>query len=234
MKYDIFFSISQTPVDGSMPSEAVMFENFFDQVRHADALGYEVAWVAESHLSSEVQKTNRHPVIPHWEGEVGLNVDITQVAQRMFAETKRIEVGSAVMNILCNGGPIAAAERIAYFAALHGLNPEEKRRLHVGFAAGRFDFMNRASGVVARTAVEEAGWRAVKGKVFREAAQIFLRLLRGDTISSDDIVESSLNRGDFRSDEDWQRVLGAHGSDAESIEIPRRWDAFGLAPPLQR
>ena len=53
MKYDIFFSISQTPVDGSMPTEAVMFENFFHQVRHADALGYEVAWVAESHLSSE-------------------------------------------------------------------------------------------------------------------------------------------------------------------------------------
>ena len=32
MNYDIFFSISQTPVDGVTPSEAQMFRNFFDQV----------------------------------------------------------------------------------------------------------------------------------------------------------------------------------------------------------
>ena len=43
--------------------------NFFDQVEAADAQGYETAWLAEAHLSSEIQKQNRHPVIPHWEGE---------------------------------------------------------------------------------------------------------------------------------------------------------------------
>ena len=102
MKYDIFFSISQTPVDGHTPSEAVMFQNFFDQVKVADELGFGVAWIAESHLSSQVQKETSKPVIPHWQGEVGLNVDVAQLAHKVFAQTKQIEVGSAIMNILCN------------------------------------------------------------------------------------------------------------------------------------
>src|SRR5205085_3055537 len=150
------FSISQTPVDGACPDEAGMFRSFFEQVEAADRLGYGVAWVAESHLSSEVQKRNRSPVVPHWQGEVGLNCDILQLAQAVFRRTRRIEVGSAVMNILCNGGPVAHAERIAFFLALHGLDAEEKRRIHVGFSAGRFDFMNRAYGIDPVTPVEKA------------------------------------------------------------------------------
>ncbi len=66
MEFDIFFSISQTPVAGVTPSEAEMFRNFFDQVEAADQLGFGVAWVAESHLSTEIQKRNRRPVVPHW------------------------------------------------------------------------------------------------------------------------------------------------------------------------
>ena len=166
MHYDIFFSISQTPVAGVMPSEAEMWRNALAQVEAADALGFGTAWFAESHLSSEVQKGNSDPVIPHWQGEVGLNVDFLQLANAVFARTKRIECGSAIMNILCNGGPVAAAERVAAFLSLHGLDPEERRRIHVGFAAGRFDFMNRAYGVGPRNDVERAGWRAIKGQVF--------------------------------------------------------------------
>ena len=91
MRFDIFFSISQTPAAGVMPSEAVMFRNFFDQVRAADELGFGTAWIAESHLSSEVQKRHREPVIPHWQGEVGLNVDFLQLAHHIFRRTRRIE-----------------------------------------------------------------------------------------------------------------------------------------------
>ena len=80
MNYDIFFSISQTPVAGHTPSEADMFRNFFAQVEAADDLGYGTAWIAESHLSSQVQKGNKRPVIPHWDGEVGLNCDMLQLA----------------------------------------------------------------------------------------------------------------------------------------------------------
>jgi len=202
-----------------------MFANFFRQVEAADALGYGTAWIAESHLSSEVQKRNRQPVIPHWQGEVGLNVDFFQLSHQVFRRTTRIETGSAVMNILCNGGPIAAAERTAAFCALHGVDPDERRRIHVGFAAGRFDFMNRASGIVARDAVEAAAWKALKGKVFAEASEIFLRLLRGDVLRSDDVRGTTLARADFRTDDEWRRVLEAAGRDAVDarLEIPRRW-----------
>jgi len=224
MEFDIFFSISQTPVNGRTPSEAQMFENFFEQVVQADELGYGVAWVAESHFSSEVQKTHKNPVIPHWQGEVGLNTDILQLAPRVFARTRHIEVGSAVMNILVNGGPIAAAERVATFLALHGLDPAERRRLHVGFAAGRFDFMARTTGIVPRNAVEEAAWSVLKGKLFAEAAEIFLRLLAGETLNSDSVRETQLTRRDFRSDEDWLRICERAGAGAlDAIPIERRF-----------
>ncbi len=224
MKYDIFFSISQTPVNGALPSERIMYENFFEQVVAADRLGYGTAWIAESHLSSEVQKGNKRPVIPHWEGEVGLNTDFLQLSHRIFQRTERIETGSAVMNILCMGGPIAHAERVGTFLTLHGLNPEEQRRINVGFAAGRFDFMNEASGIVPRNKWEAACGRVLKNKIFDEASEIFCRLLRGDTLSSDDIAPRTISRKDFRSDEDWATVCNAYGSTPESIELARRWE----------
>ena len=70
MKFDIFLSISQTPVDGKTPKEDVMFSNFFEQLEAADNLGFGTAWVAQAHLSTEVQKMNKQPVVPHWEGAV--------------------------------------------------------------------------------------------------------------------------------------------------------------------
>ncbi|UCE01695.1 MAG: LLM class flavin-dependent oxidoreductase [Candidatus Latescibacterota bacterium] len=226
MQFDIFFSISQTPVAGVMPSELEMFSNFFQQVEAADALGFGTAWIAESHLSSEVQKQNREPVIPHWQGEVGLNVDFLQIAHQIFRRTRRIEAGSAVMNILCNGGPIAAAERVAAFCALHGIDPEETRRIHVGFAAGRFDFMNRASGIQARDEIEAAAWPVVKGKVFAEACEIFLRLLRGDTLASTEVSPRFLRREDFRDESQWahvQSLAATAGPAPDSIPLAPRW-----------
>ena len=193
MQYDIFFSISQTPVDGYTPSEHEMFANFFDQVRAADQQGYRTAWVAQTQLSTQVQKGHRNPVVPHFEGEIGLNNDIFQLAHTVFRQTERIHVGSAVMNIICNGGPVAAADRVAALATLHGHSPSETRKLNLGFSAGRFQFMNEASGIVPRDGVEEAAWPAMKGIIFREASEIFCRLLRGETLSSDDFGASSLS-----------------------------------------
>ncbi len=229
MQFDIFFSLSQTPVQGERPSEARIFHNFFEQVEAADALGYETAWLAEAHLSSEVQKRNLQPVIPHWQGEVGLMTDFAQVATRIFARTKRIECGAAIQNILCNGGPIAAAERVATFAALHGLDPSEQRCIHAGFAGGRFEYMNRPFGVHPRDEVERAAWPALKGLVFREAAEIFCRLLRGDVLSSDQVRRTILTRESFRSDAAWAAVQDAAGTTSDEVEIPRRYDFEALA-----
>lgn len=223
MELDIFFSISQTEVDGVIPSEREMFRNFFDQIRLADELGFGTAWVAESHLSTETQKLNPGAVIPHFKGEIGLNTDILQLAHRIFAETKRIHVGSAILNILANGGPIAAAERIATFLSLHGLDPDESRLLNIGFASGRFPFINVPYGIVPRSPVEQSAWAVMKGKIFRQATEIFLRLLRGETLDSTMIEPIALERGDFRSDESWDEALQAWGMRTERIELPPFW-----------
>ena len=209
MDFDIFLSIAQTPVEGQTPDEDTMFFNFFDQLQAADSLGFGTAWVAQAHLSTEVQKMNKNPVVPHWEGEVGLCTDFFQLAHLMFARTEKIHVGSAVMSLLTHGGPVGIAERIGAFLALHGMNKDEKRKLRIGFAAGRFEFMARPYGIVPRDIVEEAAWPALRGQIFAEACEIFLRLLNGEIINSGMIRKTILTRLNFRSDEDWNRVQKA-------------------------
>jgi len=226
MEYDIFFSISQTPDhNGFTPSESEMFANYYAQLEAADRLGFGVAWLAQAHLSTETQQMNSKPVVPHWKGEVGLCTDFCQLALESFRRTKRIDVGSAVVSILASGGPIAQAERIANTVQFLS-HMDSKRKLHVGFSAGRFEFMARPYGIVPRNDVENAAWPALRGQVFMEASEIFLRLLRGDTIHSNDIRETVLTRENFRSDEDWQRVQQAFAGDEspDNIPIDRRYN----------
>ena len=223
MEFDVFFSISQTPdAAGTFPDETTMYSNYLEQLQVADELGYGVAWLAQAHLSTEVQKRNRKPVIPHWQGEVGLCTDFFQLALLSMEKTKRIEIGSAVLSILANGGPIAVAERIGNFCALQEVRGDS-RKLNVGFSAGRFQFMAAPYGIVPRSALEEAAWSVLRGKIFWEASEIMLRLIRGDTICSDEIRETTLTRGDFQSDEDWEAVQSANGNDDSEIKIPRRY-----------
>jgi len=231
MLFDIFFSISQTPdTSGYIPSEKEMFSNFFEQVELADELGFGVGWVAQAHLSTEIQKRNNTPVVPHYPGEVGLCTDFFQIAQKMFSRTKKMEVGSAVLSILASGGPIAIAERVGAFLALHGMDGMEKRKLHIGFSAGRFEFMARPYGIIPRNIVEEAAWPALRGQIFAEASEIFLRLLNGEVISSNMIRDTVLTRENFRSDEDWKKVQDAAKEFldleelTETVEIPNRYD----------
>lgn len=243
MKFDVFFSICQTEVDGFTPSEKIMFENFFDQVKWADELGYEVAWVAETHLSCQVQKENKNPVIPLFKGEIGLNTDILQMAHKIFAQTKKIHVGSAIRNILCNGGPLAHAEAVRTFLALHGLDSSEKRKLHLGFAAGRFPFSNSPYGIVPRNRTESAAWPVVKNKIFQEATEIFMRALRGDQFSSREIISRKLRASDFRSTQEWEGIIRVYqdefkysdttiSNDKFEIPLDSRWvfEKVGLIP----
>lgn len=224
MLFDIFFSICQTPVDGVQPSERAMFSNFFDQVQAADELGYGVAWVAESHLSCEVQKKNPHAVIPNFKGEIGLNTDILLLAPHIFARTKKIEIGSAIKSLFCNGGPVAHAESVKTFLNLQQFTPDAHRKLHLGVAAGRFPFSSAPYGIVPRSEVEKAAWPALKGKIFAEALEVFLRFLRGDIFSSDEVRPTRLSRADMRSDEDWAKVCSAAGvPTASELTIPHRW-----------
>ncbi len=230
VEHDIFFSISQTPdADGHLPDEATMLRNYFQQLTCADELGFGIGWIAQAHLSTETQKSNEKPVVPHWKGEVGLCTDFPQLALESFRRTKSIEIGSAVVSILASGGPIAQAERMANVLSLHGLDENEQRCLHIGFSAGRFEFMARPYGVIPRNSIEEAAWPALRGQIFVEAAEIFLRLLRGDVINSTMIRPTVLTRANFRSEEDWSLVqeaaveFEALEARPDSIHIPSRY-----------
>ncbi len=236
MEFDIFFSISQTPdSSGYKPSEREMFSNFLEQAVKADELGFGVGWIAQAHLSTEVQKTNSRPVVPHYPGEVGLCTDFFQIASMVLSRTSNMEVGSAVMSILASGGPIAQAERVGSLIALHGLKKEERRRIHIGFSAGRFEFMARPYGISPRNALEEVAWPALRGQIFAEASEIFLRLLSGEVIDSSMMRETVLSRSNFRSDGDWDNVQKAAmkllgmNSMPDSISIPRRYDFESIA-----
>ncbi len=238
MKFDIFLSICQTEVDGYLPSERTMFENFFDQIRAADRLGYETAWIAETHLSCQTQKLNSHAVIPHFTGEIGLNTDILQLAHKIFATTKHINVGSAIRNILCNGGPLAHAEAIKTFLTLHGLDPSEHRYINIGFAAGRFPFSNIPYGIVPRTEVEKIAWPVVKGLLFQEATEIFLRAINEEQFASKDIKIKALTKDRFRSEEEWNVVVDANRQETgalgpiDKIELKPYWtfEKVGVIP----
>jgi len=228
MKFDIFFSISQTPdTSGHIPSETEMFANFLDQAEKADELGFGVGWIAQAHLSTETQKMNSSPVVPHWQGEVGLCTDFPQLAMESFRQTENIDIGSAVVSILASGGPIAQAERIANTVQFLSML-DDKRKLHVGFSAGRFEFMARPYGITPRNSWEKSAWKTLRGQIFMEASEIFLRLLRGDIISSEDVRKTILTRDNFRSDEDWAAVQTAYLADsdddvANEIAIPNRY-----------
>lgn len=246
MKYDIFLSICQTEVDGYMPNEETMFAHFFDQAKLADELGYGTAWIAETHLSCQVQKENPGGVIPHFTGEIGLNTDILQMAHVVMAQTKNINIGSAIRNIVCNGGPIAHAEAVRTFLSLRRMvDPNSKRKLELGFAAGRFPFSNAPYGFKAHNEFEEETWDVVKNKYFQEAVEIFLRLLKGERLSSAQIESRALSRKDFRSEDDWNQALvsaKAHGqiaqTETEKIPLPQHYnfEKIGVIPfdaPLQ-
>ena len=224
MEFDIFFSIAQTPDhNGFTPSESEMFENYFSQLKAADRLGFGVGWLAQAHLSTQTQKLNSQPVVPHWQGEVGLCTDFYQLALMSFQATSNIDIGSAVVSILASGGPIANAERVANTVQYLSMI-DSQRKLHFGFAAGRFEFMARPYGIVPRTPVEKAAWPALRGQIFIEASEIFLRLLRGDTIGANDIGPTILTRKNFRSDDDWAAVQAAAESQDDEIEIQRRYE----------
>ena len=118
------------------------------------------------------------------------------------------------------------------------LTGPENRRLEIGFASGRFPFSNAPYGIHPRNTMEQAAWPALRGLVFQEATEIFLRLLKGEVLGSKDIRPKTLTRQHFRSDEDWLKVLKAAGaahadiSKPDQVIIPPFWsfDPVGVIP----
>lgn len=188
MKFDIFCSLSGNPRPAAgYVAHDVLLAEFLDQAIQADLLGYECIWVAESHYSSEEQKKHAQPVIPYWQGEVAINTDFFQLATHVLNKTKNISVGSAILNIISAGGPIVAAERLASLIAWNKGLLDNHRKINLGFSSGRFEYVNSTSGVNPLNNVEKTFWNKSKSAIFSEAAEIFLRMISGQSFSSDDI-----------------------------------------------
>ncbi|MCX6111143.1 MAG: LLM class flavin-dependent oxidoreductase [Proteobacteria bacterium] len=196
MQFDVFHSLGRIDDAAERRTDRQVFAQFFAEVAAADRLGYGTIWVAESHFSSEVQKHGPAPVIPHYRGEVGLNCDSLQLGQLILERTKRLGFGTAIMNIVGgNGGPIAAADRVRTLAWLNSLR-DQPRNLSIGVASGRFPYINRPFGIVPRTQSEKGRWPETQALIFIEALTIFLRLLNGDTLGSEDLDLGDLHYAD--------------------------------------
>lgn len=214
MQFDVFHSLSRIDDATAPRTDRQVFRDFFAEVAAADRLGYDTIWVAESHFSSEVQKLGPAPVIPHYRGEVGLNCDSLQLGQLILERTKQLGFGTAIMNIVGgNGGPIAAADRVRTLAWLNSLR-DLPRRLSIGVAAGRFPYINRPFGIVPRNPAEAERWPEMTGLIFIEALTIFLRLVHGETLASEDLEFSF----------------------ADGTPYPRRWtfERLKLVPEMTR
>lgn len=224
MQFDLFHSIGRIDTLKPIPADREIFRAFFEQCSLGEQLGYKTMWVAESHFSSEVQKSHAKPVIPNYHGEIGLNADSCQLAQMIFSKTKKIAFGTAIYNIVGgNGGPIAAADRIRSLAFLNSLS-DQPRRLHIGVAAGRFPYINHPFGIIPRDKIEAKLWPQYSRLIFIEALEIFLRLVRGETVAASSITKWHINRQLFRSDDEFSSVMTGLGLGLSGTSYRPRWE----------
>jgi alkanesulfonate monooxygenase SsuD/methylene tetrahydromethanopterin reductase-like flavin-dependent oxidoreductase (luciferase family) len=236
MQFDLFHSIGRIDTLKPVPQDRAVFRAFLDQCVLGESLGFPTMWVAESHFSSEVQKSNARPVIPNYHGEVGLNADSCQLAHLIFAKTKKIAFGTAIHNIVGgNGGPLASADRIRSLAFYNSLQ-DNPRNLHIGVAAGRFPYINAPFGIVPRNNVEQVLWPQYQRLIFIEALEIFLRLSRSETISCQDIASWTIDRAMFKTDDDFKAAMNQIGATDAGVPYERRWtfETLKLIPEMSQ
>jgi alkanesulfonate monooxygenase SsuD/methylene tetrahydromethanopterin reductase-like flavin-dependent oxidoreductase (luciferase family) len=222
MIFDLFHSISDPVIAGKSLGPSQVFAQFLRQVKLAETLDVDTVWLAESHFSSEVQKKTSVATIPQFHGEVGLNSDSFQLFHWLMHETKKINLGTGIHNIVGgSGGPIASADRVNMLHFLNQ-NSETPRTLRMGVASGRFPYQNVPFGVVARNKTEDDFWFFIKRTVFLEALEIFLRLLNGEELESNDIARYQVTAGEaecyFKDKLDAMKRKYAF-----PLPIPKRW-----------
>jgi alkanesulfonate monooxygenase SsuD/methylene tetrahydromethanopterin reductase-like flavin-dependent oxidoreductase (luciferase family) len=224
MIFDLFHSLSDPLVRGQNLGARRCYEQFIDQVILAERLGMNTVWCAESHFSSETQKRGSAPSIPNFEGEVGLNADSFQLFHWIASRTERIGLGTAIHNIVGgSGGPIASADRVNMLRFMSRELWPRPRELSIGVAAGRFPYQNAPFGLTPRDADEAMAWSQAQRAAFYEALEIFLRLLAGEELGSDQLVRHHF--APAGSD------AGAPYPDAERAIEPRwRFEPLQLVP----
>jgi alkanesulfonate monooxygenase SsuD/methylene tetrahydromethanopterin reductase-like flavin-dependent oxidoreductase (luciferase family) len=231
MIFDLFHSVGDPVVRGENLGARRCFAQLQSQVQLAESLGMRVVWCAESHFSSEAQKVSSRPAIPNYAGEVGLNADSFQLFHWLAQSTRQIGLGTAIHNIVGgSGGPIASADRVN---TLRFMNEEcwaVPRELHIGIASGRFAYQNAPFGIVPRSSAERLLWPHVERIAFYEALEIFLRLLSGQRLGSDDLERHEVTR------EQVDARGGSNEAELGGIDFPYRpaprwvFEALRLAP----
>ena len=221
MIFDLFHSLSDPVVSGRTLGAGRCFGQFLEQVTLAEELGMSTVWCAESHFSSETQKRGRQPSIPHFAGEVGLNADSFQLFHCIVSRTQRIGLGTAIHNIVGgSGGPIASADRVNTLRFINRELWPRPRELNIGIAAGRFPYQNSPFGITARNRAEALLWAHVQRFAFYEAVEIFLRLLSGEELASDQLTAHEVSLAQA------EAVLGA----AQQAELPASSFPYRPAP----
>ncbi|NDC23624.1 MAG: LLM class flavin-dependent oxidoreductase [Proteobacteria bacterium] len=217
--FDLFHSLSDPWVNKNSLGPRRSIEYFLDQSSLAESLGVDTVWCAESHFSSETQKSTSVATIPEFKGEVGINCDSFQLFHLFLKHTQKANFGTAIHNIVGgSGGPIASAERLNF---LHFVNQnmfEGKRMLRWGVAAGRFPYQNTPFQIVPRDQEESDFWPSLKRFVFLEALEIFLRLLVGERLSSAQLTSWELSRGE--------------GSKPYSVKKRWEFESLSLVPQM--
>jgi len=225
--FDIFFSFSKMDLGEGMPDDKLLYDNLFHQIRKADQLGFRRAWIGEAHFSIKTEQKKPEPLLPHFNGELCINTDILQIASRSYYQTEQIEIGSAIRNILVNGGPISHAEAIRTFLTIHGeALKNSNRKLQIGFGVGRFAYANEVYGIKPRNEAESILWPALRGLILKQATEIFLRMLKGETLGSADISASILKKEAMRNPEHWLQAMSKLNRNPETsqIIIPPFWE----------
>ncbi len=221
MIFDLFHSISDPIVGTRKMGERSSVAAFLRQVQLAEFLGMNTVWCAESHFSSETQKTTSVATIPYFRGEVGINSDSFQLFHLLAQHTKGIHFGTAIHNIVGgSGGPIASADRVNFLRFCNENFWPTKRILRIGVAAGRFPYQNTAFGILPRDQNEEKYWLLIKRYIFLEALEIFLRLLKGEVVNSNLIHRYHLTRDEIQK----SNVEKFAMPQSERYEIRRRWE----------
>ena len=228
MIFDLFHSISDPRILEDQLGSQSVFSQFIDQVQLSEKLGFDTVWCAESHFSSETQKTSSFATIPHFQGEVGINSDSFQIAHWIFNKTKKINFGTAIHNIVGgSGGPIASADRLNFLSMMNEEIAGWQRTLRLGIASGRFPYQNVPFGILPRDSEEAELWPWIKRYVFLEALEIFLRLIKSESLSSEMTREWVLEANEI-TNSDLRKKYN------QGFRVPKRWnfEKLSLVPKL--
>lgn len=232
MIFDLFHSISDPVVGGKAIGPKTVVANFLEQVKLAESLGMDTVWLAESHFSSETQKRTSVATIRNFFGEVGLNADSFQMFHLIQSQTKKINLGTGIHNIVGgSGGPIASADRVNMLRFVNENFWANPRQLRVGVASGRFPYQNTAFGVTPKTEIERDFWPIIRRTIFLEALEIFLRLIKGEELSSEQVEPYTIQRANMEREmvNDLDRLQRKY---AFPIKVPRHYpfEALKLVP----